>query len=305
MNTTSTPQEEEKLIDIASHEDRLRVPLHKQEPCRYCSRTWYLSEGLLQFHRDQKQTNDHWKFPTSCPECRPLSAATTASRRSNCPSSKVEFGSKAEAEKYERFNREKHNSVEQYVYYCAKCHNYHLTTNKPTDTSSGALASPLGRAAASAPPAPVAAPTAPAPAGESRELAACRMYREGALIRDISAALNAAAPTIYQWLKKNNVPMRTTGRPASAKPAPSPFKAPIVDFDTEEARLLAQLEEVRRKRQMLEKAKRLRVELVGATAFLIMKEGEHATLPMDELVPLIDQLMALVPQTEQVEPEAI
>ena len=127
MNTTSTP-EEEKLIDIAPHEDRLRVPLHEQDPCRFCGRTGILSEGLLKFHRDKKQENDHWKSPTSCPECRPLSAANAASRRSNCPSSKVEFESKAEAEKYERLNREKHNSAEQYVYYCAKCHNYHLTT---------------------------------------------------------------------------------------------------------------------------------------------------------------------------------
>jgi hypothetical protein len=289
-----------KLVDIGPHEDKLRVPLHKQDPCRFCGRVWYLSEGLLQFHRDKRQGNEHWKSPTSCPECRRLSAANAASRRSNCPSSKVEFETKAEAEKYERFNREKHNSAEQYVYYCAKCHNYHMTTHKPTDTSSGALASPLGRAAASVPPAPVAAPAAPAPAGESRELAACRMYREGALTRDIETTLNAAAPTIYQWLKKHNVPLRSAGRSSSTKPTTShsPFRAPV-DLDTEEARLLAQLEEIRRKRQMLEEAKRLRVELVGTTAFRITKEGEHATLPLDELEPLIEQLMSLVPQTEQ------
>ena len=55
---------------------------------------------------------------------------------------------------------------------------------------------------------------------------------------------------------------------------------------------------------MLEEARRLRVELVGTTAFRIMKEGEHATLSLDELEPLIEQLIGLVPapQTEQVEP---
>jgi transposase-like protein len=126
------------------------------------------------------------------------------------------------------------------------------------------------------------------------------MYREGALTRDIETTLNAAAPTIYQWLKKHNVPLRSAGRSSSTKPTTShsPFRAPV-DLDTEEARLLAQLEEIRRKRQMLEEAKRLRVELVGTTAFRITKEGEHATLPLDELEPLIEQLMSLVPQTEQ------
>ncbi len=71
--------------------------------------------------------------------------------------------------------------------------------------------------------------------------------------------------------------------------------------------MTAQLEEVKRKKRLLEEARRMRVELVGTTAFRIMKEGEHATLSLDELLPLIDQLMSLVPkptpQTEQqVEP---
>ena len=143
---------------------------------------------------------------------------------------------------------------------------------------------------------------------ESEELKVCRMYRDGIRVADIAVELRVAAATIYNCLKKYNVPKRqphkilttppdSPRQPRAARPpSDSPFKAPIIDLDAEEARITAQLEEIRRKRVLMEEAKRLRVELAGTNGFRIMKEGESATLSLNDLEALIEQLMSLVPQ---------
>ena len=106
-------------------------------------------------------------LPHPAPECRPLSAANAASRRSSCSSSKVEFDSKVAAEKCKMQDLEKYNSAEQYPYYCPKCHNYHLTSYADNGDIlwCARVSSGKGRREACGPPAPVAAPAAPA--GES------------------------------------------------------------------------------------------------------------------------------------------
>lgn len=287
-------QEEKKMIDCYQHEDLKRVPLHKQEPCRICGRVWYLSEGRLQFHRDQKQGDEKWKFPTSCPDCRPLSAIKAMeSRKSNCPSHKVEFDSKAEAETYQRVNRLRFGGAEQYCYYCPQCHNYHLASKKPVEvTSSGALASPLAKVVQIVPAEkrvgpgekPVEKPARKV--GESRAEVA-RLLGLGHSTAEIASRLDMT-PTNVLYHKKRiegaSIPKKTAVVDVEALDAS--------DLDVTAERLRLQLEEIQRKKARLAEAKMLRVELVNG-AIKIVKEGEHMLLPFEErdkLVLLLTQL---------------
>jgi hypothetical protein len=271
---------------------------------------WYISDRVLAFHERKRVESRFWKMPTSCPEHRNLSKQLVIAKTNTklCPTSKKRsFDTENDALFYASTL-----ATKQFVYKCENCVDWHLTSLSPAQVAEleerkkqrerEAYVGDLGQKIikAQSEPAPAAVAPAAEPATttpESTELDVCRMYREGARVTAIAADLRVSAPKIYEWLKKHNVPMRRKPSGKSLTLAAPPFKPPV-DLDAEEARITAQLEEIKRKRQVME-AKRLRVEPVGANGFRIMKEGEHATLKLNDLEPLIDQLMALVPQPVQ------
>jgi len=226
-------------------------------------------------------------------------------------------------------------ATRQHVYKCDSCDGWHLSSlsaeqmqeledrkaQRVRENYVGSLGEKLVAAQAEqakqpaqteatspVPPAPVglSAPIGPSSmasivqAKEDRSAKACDMYKRGVRVVDIAKELDVSAPIIYGYLREAGVE-RDQNRPSTSRPR-TPARFEPVDLDTQEADLLRQLAEIKHKKQMMEEAKKLRVEMVGENAFRITKEGEHATLPMSELEPLIDRLMSLV-QPQQ--PEAV
>jgi hypothetical protein len=285
-----------------------RLRIHRSpHACRFigCQHSdWYISDRVLAFHQRKQMESRGWKMPTSCPDHRNISKQLHIAKTNTklCPSSsKRSFDTENDAQFYASTLVSK-----QFVYKCDNCDDWHLTSLSPEQVVEleerkkqrerehhiGNLGQKMIEAqSALVAPAAETATTTP----ESTELDVCRMYREGARVTTIAADLRVSAPKIYEWLKKHNVPMRRKPSGMSLTLAASPFKPPV-DLDAEEARITAQLEEIKRKRQMMEEAKRLRVELAGTSGFRIAKEGESATLSLNDLEPLIEQLMSLVPQ---------
>lgn len=318
---------ETELTDLESSRLRIHRAPHA---CRFlgCEHSdWYISDRVLAYHERKRTAEPYWKMPTSCPKHRRLSKQQHLAKANNtlCPStSKRSFDNEPEAQDYASTLASK-----QHVYNCDDCGQWHLSSLSPEqmveleerqkqrerESYIGSVGKKMILAAASAPavpapalvpkpiPAPVAAHVA-APAAavsmESKEAEACERYRRGDRVADIAADLHISTPTIYAWLRQNNVPKRAVGRPSTLtnSPSTSPFKPPV-DLDEEEARALAVVEEIRRKKKVLEEAKSLRVELVGGSAFRITKEGERAVLPITELEPLIEKLLTLVPESTQ------
>jgi hypothetical protein len=286
-----------------------RLRIHRApHACRFlgCKHAdWYISDRVLAFHERKRVESRFWKMPTSCPEHRNISKQLHIAKTNTklCPTSKKRsFDTENDALFYASTL-----ATKQFVYKCDNCDDWHLTSLSPAQVADledrkkqrerEAYIGDLGQKIIKAQSEPEPAAVAPAiTTPESAELAVCRMYRDGAHVSTIASDLHVSAPKIYEWLKKHNVPMRRNRKPSGM--SASPFKPPV-DLEAEEARITAQLEGIKRKRQMMEEAKRLRVEQVGANGFRIMKEGEHATLTLNDLEPLIDQLMALVPQPVQ------
>jgi predicted DNA-binding transcriptional regulator AlpA len=302
-----------KMVELYATEvpeleaERLRI--HKSpNSCRFpnCSNPeWYISDRVYAFHDRRSRTEPSWKFPTSCPEHRRVSKQMYISKQNPdlCPKTgKRSFYDEQSAQVFASTLPQK-----QYVYKCDQCDEWHLSSLSPEEQVQ--LEERQKQRDRENRPAPVitrpSTPATPTAATETSEAKACRLYREGSRVAEIATEVGASEPTIYGWLKKNGIPMRTGSgsrgpRKIDIAPESSPFKPPVVDYDAEEARLTHQLEEVKRKKQMIADAKVLRVEMMGMTAFRITKEGEHATLPLAELEPLIEKLMALVPQQAEV-----
>jgi hypothetical protein len=274
---------EEKMIDSFPFEDLQRTPLHKQEPCAWCGKSWYLSEGKLRYHQQERTKTSRWKFPTSCSECRTVSKMRALeARKSNCPSNKKEFDSKTDAETFQRLNQQKFGGEEQFPYYCPQCHNYHLASKKPVEAiSSGPLASPLGNIVQQE----LEKAKTRGKQGETRTEVA-RLLALGNSTAEIASRLNMTQANVLYH--KRNI----EGTPTT-KPSVLDVEAlDADDLDATAERLRLQLEEIQRKKARLEEAKMLRVELVNG-AIKIVKEGEHMLLPFgerDKLVLLLTQL---------------
>jgi len=293
-----------------------RLRIHRApHACRFlgCKHAdWYISDRILAFHERKKMESPFWKMPSSCPEHRNVSKQLFIAKTNTklCPSSsKRSFDTGADAQVYASTL-----ATKQFVYKCDNCEDWHLTSLSPEQVVEledrkkqrereayvGNLGQKMIETQATALATTVKTPAAPKEetmtTTESDEMKICRLYREGKRVADIAVEQGISAPTVYNCLKRHNVQKR---HKILSTPPISPFKSPIIDLDAEEARITAQLEEIRRKRVLMEEAKRLRVEQVGANGFRIMKEGEHATLTLNDLEPLIDQLMALVPQPVQ------
>lgn len=277
--------QEASMVDAFSYEDLNRTPFHKQDACIWCGSAWYLSEGKLRYHQMEKTKNPRWKFPTSCPDCRKLSKSKALeNRKSNCPSNKREFDTAADADTYQRLNKEKYGGEPQHSYYCPQCHNYHLSSKEPVTTpSSGSLTSSLAKVAQMEMP---VGKRKERKAGESRAEVA-RLLGLGHSTAEIASRLNMTQTNV-SYHKRN-----IEGAPSTTKPAVVDVEAlDADDLDATAERLRLQLEEIQRKKVRLAEAKMLRVELVNG-AIKIVKEGEHMLLPFaerDQLVQLLTQL---------------
>jgi hypothetical protein len=330
---------QDKMVELFDTEfvdlEAGRLRIHRApHACRFAgcpNADWYISDCILAYHQRKQVSDKGWKFPSSCPDHRNVSKQMFTAKN-NTEICKITAKRSFRAE-YDAATYASTLTTRQYPYNCDSCGNWHLSSLSPEQQREledrkaqrlrennlgekivAAQAAPIKQPApvVSAPSAPavVSAPTGPSSmtsivqAKEERAAKAVDMYKGGVRVMDIVKELGVSASIIYLYLREAGISKRGPSRSSDARtPSPNiPARFQPTDLDTQEAELLRQLEEVKRKKQLLEEAKRLRVEMVGENAFRITKEGEHATLPMSELEPLIDRLMSLV-QPQQ--PEAV
>jgi transposase-like protein len=283
----------EKMVDKNLNEDLRVVRLHTQSNCFFCGSPWYLSEGKRVFHKRKMTEDPVWKLPTSCPECRAKSrVSATQAHISKCPSGKQEFKSDQDARTYNQEVLEKRGFRSQRSYECPDCHLFHLTS-QPVEVSSGALASPLGKAVASA------ETKKPIKKLVESRSAVAQLLALGRSVSKIAEELNMTATNVYYHKRKldekSAVPKATVAR----------VKASVArvlderDLDTEEQSLQRQLEVIQRRKVTLAEARMLRVDLVNG-AIRIVKEGEHMLLAFGER----DQLVSLLTTIKQPESTA-
>lgn len=320
-------QPDGKMVELYASEliefEAARLRIHRApHNCRFagCSNPdWYISDRVLSFHERKRLEVDHWKFPSSCPEHRAASKQLFIAKQNPdlCPKSKKrQFKSQQDAAEYASTL-----ANQQYAYACDDCDGWHLSSlspeqnaelqerkqqrqrerenlnfgQKPVETAASVVSSTATLTAATSP-APVVAPA------EDAETQSCRMYKDGVRVTEIAVRLGISTASIYQYLRKNRIQTKAVGRGAYKSTFTSPPAiSSTVDLDEAEARLLQQLQDVQRKKKLMDEAKRLRVEMVNSNAFRIMKEGEHATLPMADLEPLVNMLIALAPQPDAAE----
>lgn len=288
---------DEKMVDKNLDEDLRFVRLHPQPECFFCGSPWYLSEGKRVFHQRKKDKHLDWKFPTSCPACRPQSRVSALQTHiSKCPSGKQEFKSEQDAEKYNQEVVEKRGLNSQRSYQCPDCHFFHLTS-QPTEVSSGALASPLGKAVASVD----AMKLVKKPAETRSEVA--RLLAFGRSVSQIAAELNMTATNVYYHKRKLDQKSAVHKTTVARVKATAARVLDERDLDAEEQNLQRRLEEIQRRKARLADARMLRVELVNG-AIKIVKEGEHMLLPFAERDQLVS-LLTTIKQPESIAFEAV
>lgn len=245
-----------------------------------------MSERKNAYHSRQMVAKEDWRFPTSCPAHRDLSKLKTIAARSELceKTGKRSFVSKSEADTFAAAQASNYNAPTQRSYECLDCGGFHLSSMTPEQNTHAQ--------------APSLVKSTDQPIDKEKQI--CQLYREGKSTSEIGEQFQMHYLTVCKILRQHGLWTVKTGHPhhAVAKMPPAPvtlIKASdtVESLDAAEASLQAQLLAIQKKKQMLEEAQRLRVEMVGEKAFKISKEGEHATLPITELEPLIDQLMDL------------
>jgi hypothetical protein len=280
----------EKMVDKNPNEDLRFVRVHKQTECFFCGAPWYLSEGKRLFHQRRINEDPAWRFPTSCPECRPKSKVSHVFR---CISGKQEFKTEEDAGSYSREVVEKRGFASQHPYQCPDCHLFYLTS-QPMETSSGSLGSPLGKAVA------CAAVTAGAGTkhvrgaeGENRAEVA-RLMAEGFSGMEIANRLNISSGVVTFHKKKLAASATAAVRVPAVRVPAVRARVDERDLDAVEENLQRQLKEVQGRKARIAEARMLRVEMVNGT-IRIVKEGEHMLVAFAER----DHLVALLTGLEE------
>ena len=205
---------------------------------------------------------------------------------STCPTEKRQFESRGTAESFAEGLKSKYpDQAPQYPYACEDCPHWHLTAEPP---ESYALARPRW-------------PETPGDAEEkgrtkhaNKEPDIVRLYKEGKTMPQIASITGVPHPSVrYILIKLGHFrPTRmssTSHIPAWVKKPPS-----VEVLDEEEARLAAQLESIRKRKELLIEAKRLKIE-VSSEFLLIRKEGNTLQLSFAEAADMVKGILDVHP----------
>lgn len=310
-------EEDGRLVELFEDElDLLRsgtLRMHRQQPCRFaeCQEIWYLSERKNAYHSRQMVAKEsegkEWKFPTSCPLHRDLSKIRHIANTTDLCSKtgKRTFKTRLDADTFATARVSNSGGPLQHSYECEDCGGFHLSSvsQEQQDAidrakSANDITTVITASAAQAKPAQLPVPPA---TPLSKDAQVCQLFREGKSVKEIGEQFEMHHLSVYKVLRQYGLVDWTT-RPHKKSPVPSVTS--ITGGHTVES-IEAEIQRLQQKKKMLEEAQLLRVEVVGDKAFKISKEGEHATLPITELEPLIEQLMKInfertriVPQDE-------
>lgn len=197
-----------------------------------------------------------------------------------CPKTgKRSFETEQQALEFEERNREQYGNPHQYAYACEDCPSWHLSSSPPGNNRIAQVRLPVA----------LETSTSLTGVGHKQGIETAEVLRlreSGLTMQQIADRLHVSVATVSYHLRKDSKDVAT---PATVS------KTGHQDLDVVEAELLRQLEEIQKKKKLMEEAKRLRVEKVNPNSIRIAKEGEAAILPMSELDQLINALTALRP----------
>jgi hypothetical protein len=215
-----------------------------------------------------------------------------------CPSTKKEYFNREDAEKFAaKLKRDYPNEAEQYAYACEDCNHYHLSTIPPESRS-------LAKVAYPAVPEPSLSPLQERYRKTTKEDIdqMCVLYRQGKDYSQISRILNATPATVRYWLVKSDQVPGLTVVDGRVVEIATITKTSMEKIEDEEAKILARLEELKKRREEIFEAKRLKVE-PNQTGFVFRKEGNVLSLSFEDVTSLIKQVFPMLPNRSEVADE--
>jgi transposase len=208
---------------------------------------------------------------------------------STCPTEKICYGTKQEAEKSSQEMQAKYpHQATQHAYACNECPNWHLTSVEPdafgmaSSRQQIAPESMLRSANASR----RGRPKGYRPRTEAEKLEAFKLHAQGIKIVAVAERLGVSGPTVSYWLANPGL---------KAKYEKTKTPQSIEEFDSEEKKLERQLAEIRSKKQEAIEAKQFKfLPCWEGKGVLIKKEGNHVAFTLadaEELVILLDDYL--------------
>ncbi len=201
----------------------------------------------------------------------PMSAVTTCPRNG-----KRSFKSKPDAVAFEEKNRVLHGRARQHAYACEDCPDWHLTAMPPgtstmaTSRLDEALLRSAGR---------------PTGVRNVDRAEVVRLKASGMTQQKIADRLGVSPQTVGYHLRKANGGMSVTSSTLIVRPVKQAVT--LAQVTDEEAALLAKLEEIKRTKERLLEATRMKVEVQGDN-IIVRKNGGQITLALTDIEQLVD-----------------
>lgn len=205
------------------------------------------------------------------------------------------FHTEADAVSFEKSHRETNGSMRQYPYKCESCTGYHLSCLQPGENELNKSTSRYSLA------------NVVPPARRHRRTKAAlmelrgriqQMREEGMKPGQIAEELGETYSNVHYLL--SNMQMLIKTKPGKEAPH---VRLSMDSLETEEQKLEAQLVELRKKKEMLLEAKKLKVgwytnagSITAGTSVRISKEGAEFICTLDTAKELIGKLQELISQ---------